>query len=222
MSAILFGSISTVADTSELQRQSFNQAFTSHGLDWEWDQAAYRDMLGASGGQGRIAEYAKSRGVEVDAKAVHETKSTLFQESLADAQLSPRAGVVDTIKSAKSNGWKIGLVTTTAHANISALLGALSSEIQPSDFDLIVDSSSVDQPKPDKAAYAFALDQLGETAADCVAVEDNVEGVQAAVAAGLTCVAFPNENTADQDFAAAELSVDHVDAAELQQLASAA
>ena len=36
MSAILFGSISTIADTSELQRQAFNQAFKAHGLDWDW------------------------------------------------------------------------------------------------------------------------------------------------------------------------------------------
>jgi hypothetical protein len=34
---ILFGSISTVADTSELQREAFNAAFAEHGLDWRWD-----------------------------------------------------------------------------------------------------------------------------------------------------------------------------------------
>jgi hypothetical protein len=34
MSAILFGSISTLADTSELQRRAFNEAFSAHGLDW--------------------------------------------------------------------------------------------------------------------------------------------------------------------------------------------
>ena len=38
MPAILFGSISTVADTSELQREAFNQAFAEHGLDWRWDR----------------------------------------------------------------------------------------------------------------------------------------------------------------------------------------
>lgn len=33
MPAILLRSISTLADTSELQRQAFNQAFAQHGLD---------------------------------------------------------------------------------------------------------------------------------------------------------------------------------------------
>ena len=45
MPALLLGSISTVADTSELQRQAFNQAFEEHGLDWQWDQDQYRAML---------------------------------------------------------------------------------------------------------------------------------------------------------------------------------
>lgn len=50
MSAVLFGSISTIADTSELQRQAFNQAFRIHGLDWDWNREDYRGMLAASGG----------------------------------------------------------------------------------------------------------------------------------------------------------------------------
>ena len=38
MSAILFGSISTLADTSEMQRAAFNEAFRAHGLDWSWSR----------------------------------------------------------------------------------------------------------------------------------------------------------------------------------------
>jgi HAD superfamily hydrolase (TIGR01509 family) len=215
MPALLLGSISTVADTSELQRQAFNQAFAAHGLDWRWDQDQYRAMLSKSGGQARIADYAQSLGQTVDAKALHETKSRIFQANLAGAELAPRAGVIDAIKGAKSNGWQVGLVTTTSPGNVSALLEALSPHLTAGDFDVIVDATSVPQPKPDQAAYAFALAKLGETAADCVAVEDNVGGVQAAVAAGVPCVAFPNENTAGDDFAAARQRVERLDAAEL-------
>jgi HAD superfamily hydrolase (TIGR01509 family) len=215
MPALLLGSISTVADTSELQRQAFNQAFAEHRLDWRWDQDQYRAMLTGNGGQARIADYAQSLGQAVDAKAVHETKSRIFQEDLAKGGLAPRDGVVDAVKSAKDQGWKVGLVTTTSPGNVSALLGALSPQLSAGDFDLIVDASSVQKPKPDKAAYVFALEQLDEAPDACVAVEDNVGGVQAAVAAGVPCVAFPNENTADGDFTAARRRVGRLDAAEL-------
>ncbi len=218
MSSILFGSISTVADTSELQREAFNQAFAAHGLDWRWDQEDYRAMLGKSGGQTRIAEYADAVGQTVDAKAVHATKSKLFQESLATARLAPRAGVVDTIKDAKKNGWKIGFVTTTSRDNISALLDSLGPDVQAKDFDVIVDSTTVEQPKPDEAAYSFALHTLGELPGNCVAIEDNADGIKSALAAGVACVAFLNENTSTQAVPGAALRVDRLDVEELQRL----
>src|SRR6202012_3947857 len=168
MSALLLGSISTVADTSERQRQAFNQAFAAHGLDWRWDQDDYRAMLSASGGQARLAEDARSRGEDVDAQAVHETKSKLFRELLATAGLAPRPGVADTIKAAKDRGWKVGLATTTSRAKMAALLDRLHPQVGDQDFDVIVDSASGDSPKPDPAAYVFALQALNEAPGDCV------------------------------------------------------
>jgi HAD superfamily hydrolase (TIGR01509 family) len=218
MSALLLGSISTVADTSELQRQAFNEAFAAHGLDWRWDRDDYRAMLTGNGGQARIAEYARSRGQAVDAEAVHATKSKIFRESLATAGLAPRPGVADTIKSAKEHGWRVGLVTTTSRDNVTALLDRLHPQLSDRDFDVIVDAASVESPKPDPAAYRFALQALTEAPGDCVAVEDNVGGVQSAVAAGVPCVAFPNENTAQHDFPGAAEQVGRLDFADLQAL----
>jgi HAD superfamily hydrolase (TIGR01509 family) len=218
MPAILFGSISTIADTSELQRQAFNQAFQAHGLDWCWSRAEYLTMLEKSGGQQRITDYAASIRQTVDAAAIHRSKSEFFQNSLTSAQVKPRDGVVETIKGAKSQGLKIAFVTTTTQENISLLMAALQPNIQITDFDLILNESSVDRPKPDKAAYTFALEKLGEQPDDCIAIEDNLGGVESAIAAGLDCVAFPNENTAHHDFSRADRLVDRLNFEELQKL----
>jgi HAD superfamily hydrolase (TIGR01509 family) len=145
------------------------------------------------------------------------SKSEFFQKSLAESQVSPRLGVVETIQDAKSKGLKLALVTTTSQENISLLLEALRPNIQATDFDLIVDASSVEHPKPDKAAYAFALERLGEKPDDCIAIEDNLGGVEAAIAAGLDCVAFPGENTAHHDFEKAQHQVDQLNFDELQE-----
>lgn len=219
MSAILFGSISTIADTSELQREAFNSAFETHGLEWKWSGADYSAMLEKSGGEDRIADYAKARGEEVDAAAVHRTKTDLFQESLVEGDLRARPGVVDTIREGREAGLKFGLVTTTSEQNVSSLLDALSDEIAEGDFDIVVDASKVDKPKPDAASYAYALESLGEAATDCTAIEDNLGGAQAAAAAGLKCVAFPNENTAGHDFGStADRRVDRISLDELRTL----
>jgi HAD superfamily hydrolase (TIGR01509 family) len=221
MSAILFGSIGTIADTSELQRQSFNQAFKAHGLDWRWEREEYLALLEKSGGQKRIAEYADATGQTVDAEAIHRSKSELFLKNLAASQISPRLGVVETIREAKSKGLKVALVTTTSQDNISSLLQALSPNVQTTDFDLIVDAACVESPKPDQAAYTFALEKLGENPDDCIAIEDNLGGVEAAIAAGIDCVAFPGENTAAHDFGKAQYRSDRLDFNQLQTFLSA-
>lgn len=206
MPALLFGSISTLADTSELQRQAYNDAFAQHGLDWRWDRDAYVQMLTTNGGHDRVAHYAAARGETVDAAAVHATKSALFQQSVRAA--APRPGVVETVRAARAAGFQLGLVTATSAANVTALLEALGPDLAREVFDVVVTSADVDEAKPDPAAYLFALAGLGQDPAGCVAVEDNVGGLKAAADAGVACFAFPNVNTAAHNFGSAPQSTD--------------
>jgi HAD superfamily hydrolase (TIGR01509 family) len=211
MPAVLFGSISTLADTSELQRSAFNQAFDRHGLDWHWEREDYARLLRSSGGKQRIADQAEATGTTVDADAVHRTKSEIFQSSLASAGLTPRPGVVETIEAARRAGAGVALVTTTSPENVAALLAGLGDALPENPFDLVVDLTTVDAPKPDPAAYRYALDKLGVAPAAAVAIEDNVGGTESAQAAGVACVAFPNANTAEHDFPAATGRTDRLD-----------
>lgn len=196
MPALLFGSISTLADTSELQRRAFNEAFAAHGLAWTWERHAYAEMLREPGGADRVAAYARERGEEVDADAVRRTKTDFFHKLLASEEVVPRAGVVDTIWAAKNAGCKIGFVTTTSADNVAALLSALRMESDLPEFDAVINEELVENPKPDPEAYVTALRMMRQRHTRCVAIEDNVAGVQAAVAAGLPCAVFPNDNTA--------------------------
>jgi len=61
--AILFGSIGTLIETSDFQRESFNEAFKEAGLDWYWDQEDYRLLLKQSGGTKRIEDFAKKNHI---------------------------------------------------------------------------------------------------------------------------------------------------------------
>ena len=214
MPAVLFGSISTLADTSEIQRDAFNRAFAEHGLDWQWDREEYAGLLDSNGGRDRVADYAAARGEDVDADAVHATKSRIYQETLRSADIAPREGVAETFRAAKEQGLKVGLVTTTSADNLAALSDALGAQVPFEQFDVVVDQSKVGARKPDAEAYTYALQQLGEDAADAVAVEDNLGGVRSAQAAGVRVVAFPNGNTVGQDFGDVR-RVDTVDLADL-------
>lgn len=216
MPAVLFGSIGALADTSELQREAFNEAFRAHGLDWTWSQEEYRRLLAESGGEQRIAAYAEQTGDQVDAAAVHQTKSENFQQSLRTRQIEARPGVVETIEQADRNNVRVALVTTTSSDNVAALAQALRPQIDVDSFALVVDSSSVERSKPAPDAYRYALESLDEDASDCVAVEDNVGGAQAAIDAGVRCVAFPGENNALHDFPESAHRVNELNFGDLQ------
>lgn len=203
MKAILFGSIGSIVETSELQREAFNQTFRHHGLSWHWDVDEYRSLLTVSGGERRIDAYAKRQGQTVDARALHAAKTALFQELLATSGLKARSGVAEVCERASEAGLKLGLVSTTSRTSLYQALDhadGLARDI----FDVITASDLRLPQKPLPDVYHFALNALGLPAGDCVAIEDNGPGVGAALKAGLRCIAFPGANTADHDFSGAE------------------
>ncbi|MEM8848762.1 MAG: HAD-IA family hydrolase [Pseudomonadota bacterium] len=198
MPTLLLGSIGTLADTSELQRAAFNEAFRAHGLPWFWDRDIYREMLRQSGGRDRIAKQAQTEGRDVDAAAVHATKSALFQDMLQAGQFDLRPGILELIQDTRRAGHPVAFVTTTSAANVDRLLDAL--VLDPALFDVTITRDDVAAPKPDPACYRLAVQRLEKSAPDCIAIEDNSDGVLAAQAAGLSCLAWPNSNTGDHDF----------------------
>jgi HAD superfamily hydrolase (TIGR01509 family) len=218
MPAILFGSIGTIADTSELQRQAFNQAFALHDLDWNWSRSEYMNLLETSGGSQRIEDYATSLGQSVNATAIHQSKSEIFQAALGKERVEPRPGVVVAIQTAQQQGFKLAWVTTTSKQNVDSILGALRPEIDASMFDLVLNSSAVKNSKPAPDAYDFAVRELGQTPQDCIAIENNLDGLKAARAAGLACVAFPDANTIQHNFDRANLVVDRLNFQQLQDV----
>ena len=199
MKAILLGSIGTVADTSHMQLAAFNQAFKIHDLSWIWSPYEYSKMLKVSGGANRIQQYANSMGEEVNAAQIHLTKTQIFQSTLSSVGVSLRQGISAVLDYALTNSIMLGFVTTTTHGNVSEILKA--TDVNPKIFNVITTSDIVDKPKPHRDAYNTALNKLGLLPDQAIAVEDNLDGYNAAVKAKLKCVAFPSSMQHGETFA---------------------
>lgn len=74
-------------------------------------------------------------------------------------------------------------------------------------FDPIVMAADVGIGKPDPAVYLEAARLMGCTPAECVAYEDSKNGVAAAKAAGMTCIAIRHDWGYEQDLSAADMIV---------------
>ena len=198
MKAIFLGSIGTIADTSELQLKSFNLAFEKHGLKWVWSPHEYTEMLKIAGGTKRIQRYAAQRGEAVNVESIHSTKTSIFQGLLATKPVSIRSGINEVIDLARERALKLALVTTTSCGNVHEILSATC--FNRDQFDVVITNEMVKHEKPEPDAYNLALKKLGLLPHDVIAIEDNLDGLKAAMSAELKCFAFPGRMQSEAIF----------------------
>jgi beta-phosphoglucomutase-like phosphatase (HAD superfamily) len=67
-------------------------------------------------------------------------------------------------------------------------------------FEVVVSAAAVGRGKPAPDVFLEAARRLGVPPARCLVIEDSHNGVAAARAAGMRCVAIPCETTRHQDF----------------------
>jgi beta-phosphoglucomutase-like phosphatase (HAD superfamily) len=72
------------------------------------------------------------------------------------------------------------------------------------------------KPLPD--LYLLAAARLKVDHTQCVAIEDSRNGIAAAQAAGMTCIALSTELNQSQDLSAADLTVTHMDQIDVASL----
>ena len=209
LKAVIFGAIGTIAETSDLQRQAFNAAFTAAGLDWNWNAQTYHDLLKINGGQNRLKAYrdadsARSGVSDTAIAALHTAKTKHYVAILENTPLRPRAGVVELIKACRNEQIEVAFCTSTSIENVEGIGAALSGLLPFDQFTTIVTRDKIDRPKPAPDAYVYCLQQLGLTADEVIAIEDTPASITAAKTAGIMTIATPGETTSDQDFAAAD------------------
>jgi HAD superfamily hydrolase (TIGR01509 family) len=129
--------------------------------------------------------------------------------------LSPLPGVEDYLRDARRLGLKVGLVTSSTPGWAVGHLARLGLDAH---FDLVLCAADVQRTKPDPELYLLALERLGLQAEEALALEDSPNGVAAAKAAGIYCVAVPNPLTRDLDLRHADLRLDALNELPLEEL----
>lgn len=208
LSALIFDVDGTLAETEEVHRQAFNAAFAEAGMDWNWDQALYGELLKVTGGKERILHHAARIGVSrIDAPALHARKTVFYNQQVRDRVIALRPGVEALIRGARTAGLRLAIATTTSRANIESLLAATLGEESLGWFDALCCGEDVARKKPDPEVYVLALKILGLPADACLAFEDTANGLKAATGAGLRTLITPSLYSAGENFGGAEIII---------------
>ena len=198
--SVFFGSIGTIIETSELQRESFNEAFKEAGLDWYWDQEDYKSLLKQSGGTKRIENFAEKNNTTVQAQKIRRRKTEIFNQKFLTEKLMPREGIIDVIEYAKNNQLKLGFVTSTTKDNINSIFLALKNYFTEEDFDFVGNNTMVQNHKPHSDIYIEAIKRLNVEPKECIAIEDSRASALSAHNAKVSCIAFPGSFHEEDNF----------------------
>ena len=218
LKAILFDVDGTLANTEDIHRKSFNDAFSEFGLGYHWSEQDYIDLLSISGGRERIISFLKSSNFQVKGDLdlrdfsyrVHERKSEIYRQKLVDGHVGLRNGVERLIHEARDKGMKLGVATASSLKNVETLIRNNLGTDGMSCFDVVVTSDIIKDKKPSPVVYQFATAELGLTPDHCVAIEDTSNGNRAALLSGIKTVITTHAFTRNDDFSGASLVVNQL------------
>ena len=210
--AIIFDVDGTLADTEDAHRIAFNKTFAENGLSWNWDEALYDKLLKVTGGKERIKHYVESylpdfeKPADYDGfvKRLHLAKTGHYNAMLREGKIVLRPGIRQLIADAREAGITLAISTTTSPENVATLLEVNLGPDWAENFAVNGCGDIVPHKKPAPDIYIWVLEHLKLAPADCIAIEDSVNGLRSALSAGIknTYITL-NQYTHKQDFSGA-------------------
>jgi HAD superfamily hydrolase (TIGR01509 family) len=210
--ALLWDVDGTLADTErDGHRVAFNMAFDEAGHAREWDVPTYGELLAVTGGKERI-RHDIERGDMPDMAyeqiaQLHARKTTHYQSLIAEGRIPLRPGVRRLLEEAYAAGITLGVATTTTPSALDALIEHSLGHEWFERFAVLAAGDIVPAKKPAPDIYLYAMQKLGVSADETLAMEDSENGWRAAKAAGRRCVVTVNDYTRGHDFTGADLVV---------------
>jgi len=217
LQALLFDVDGTLADTErDGHRPAFNLAFEEAGLDWNWDEALYGELLAVTGGKERIrfyldkfnTDFEKPDAFDEFVKGLHASKTKFYTQLMAEGKIPLRPGVESLINEARASGMRMAVVTTTTPQNVTALLENTLGPDSESWFEVIAAGDIVPAKKPAPDIYNWALEQMNLAADQTIAFEDSRNGILSSLAADIKTIITINDYTKEDDFSDAVLVLD--------------
>jgi HAD superfamily hydrolase (TIGR01509 family) len=215
--ALVFDFDGTILDTEVTLYRAWCELYDERGCRFPIDLWARSLGRGPDWRQhfDPFAHLAELSGAPCDEAAVGPLARRRNRELLA-AEVA-RPGVVAYLDAARALGLRLAIASSSPRRWVAEHLERLGLLDR---FELLRCEEDAARHKPDPDLYLAALVGLGVPAEQAIAFEDSPNGVRAAQAAGIFCVAVPNPVTAQLDLSHADLRLDSLDAAPLAELLS--
>jgi HAD superfamily hydrolase (TIGR01509 family) len=190
--AVLFDMDGVLVDTERQICLAAMQMFKELGV-----AAQPEDFLPFVGcGENRyLGGVAEKYGVTLDIDAAKFRTYTIYGE-MVHGRLEPLAGVCEFIARCRAAGVKTAIATSADFMKMEINLREIG--LPAETFDATVNGLEVVHKKPSPEIYLTAAKKIEVEPKYCLVVEDAINGVQAAKAAGMYCLALTTSFRAEQ------------------------
>jgi HAD superfamily hydrolase (TIGR01509 family) len=201
--ALIFDFDGLIVDTEAPDYESWQQVYRLHGCDLAVE--AWGQVVGGTGASDfdPHSNLEQLSGQTLDREEIWISRRKQYLDTITQQPILP--GVLETIEAAERLGLGLGVASSSPENWVRGHLARLGLYQR---FDTIKTADDVERTKPHPQLYLAAMDALGIEASEGIVFEDSPNGVKAAKAAGLYCVAVPNKLTAQLRFEGADLRLD--------------
>jgi len=206
--AAIFDLDGLLVDTEELWFETCQRVLSEYGVRM---QEKHRIELM---GRGKLSSFFVERfGVQDSLKSISEKIWGTFL-NLAEAGLKPMPGAVKSVKLLSSR-LELG-VASSAHTNyVEMVINQLGVKKH---FKALIGGDQVEKAKPAPDVFLKTAALLRVDPKHCVVLEDSPNGLAAAKAANMFCLAVPNRYLQDGDFSQADLQIPSLESLDFETL----
>lgn len=202
--AILWDKDGTLSDTEPLHCLAYQQVVSTLGASFT--EQDYRQFLGVTD-RVIIETLIGNHQLSISPEQLLAEKEALLIE-LIKKRATLRPGVLKLLKAAQRLHIKCAVASSATLGAIELVLSILQIGNY---FQAIASGEEVAHSKPTPDVFLLAAQRLNVPPERCLVIEDSLNGVLAAKAAGMYCLAVACESTKYQDHSAADLRLDTLD-----------
>ncbi|MBY0356956.1 MAG: HAD family phosphatase [Candidatus Obscuribacterales bacterium] len=209
--ALIFDMDGVIVDSEPLHLKAYQEFFSAYGIGYK--QEENQQFLGCK--DIAIADILIKRyNLPLGPKELVQNKEQILCRLLrTDAQ--PRPGLKRILQEATNLKVPMAVASSATMPAIELVMEVLQVRNY---FHHLSSGDEVPNGKPAPDVFLLAAKRLGVQPADCLVIEDTLNGIKAAKAAGMHCLSIPCAETKHQDHSLADMHLSSLEELDLKGL----